>query len=234
MSNYITKPKPGVMINPLHPLSRGLIGYWLFNEGAGSLVNDISGRKNHGLVRGVVPNVQGTGWHGSEWGGALVGNGVDVYANIPDGLTTPSTPVTLEAWVKPNVDGTNVAESQPIITSDFVRIHIRGDNNTINLRYDSAGGAITTIHELGTGFRELVQIVGVFNGDKTITLYVNGEYKSTNTGAQVALTDFSTYVGRYVNGYFNGCLEKVTIYNRVLSASEVKILYEQPFCNLMK
>ena len=58
---YITKPKPGVMVNPLHPLSRGLIGCWLFHEGSGNLVNDISGHGNNGNFGAAPPTWISTG-----------------------------------------------------------------------------------------------------------------------------------------------------------------------------
>jgi hypothetical protein len=46
-----TKPPPGAEIDWEHPLAQGLVGAWLFHEGAGLWVNDVSGRSLPG--RGV-------------------------------------------------------------------------------------------------------------------------------------------------------------------------------------
>jgi len=47
------KPMYGVLLNPYHPLARGLVGCWLFNEGGGNSVFDLSGYGNHGMLGGV-------------------------------------------------------------------------------------------------------------------------------------------------------------------------------------
>ena len=45
----ILKPPKGAMLNRGHPLSRGLKGCWLMNEGGGKIVNDLSGNGNTGI-----------------------------------------------------------------------------------------------------------------------------------------------------------------------------------------
>lgn len=51
------KPLLGSRIDPEHPLSRGLVGCWLMNEGSGNRIYDISGNGNDGVYTGV-PNWQ--------------------------------------------------------------------------------------------------------------------------------------------------------------------------------
>ena len=51
------KPLLGTQINPYHPLSRGLIGCWNFNERAGGVVFDLSNDKRHGAVAGSPERV---------------------------------------------------------------------------------------------------------------------------------------------------------------------------------
>ena len=38
----ILKPPLGTQLNYSHPLSQGLVGYWLMNEGSGNQLNDLS------------------------------------------------------------------------------------------------------------------------------------------------------------------------------------------------
>lgn len=51
------KPNVGARINFAHPLARGLVGCWLFNEGGGSRVFDLSGRNNQGYFLGSPTRV---------------------------------------------------------------------------------------------------------------------------------------------------------------------------------
>ena len=44
----ISKPARGSLVNPSHPLARGLVGAWLMNEILGEVVCDLSGRGNNG------------------------------------------------------------------------------------------------------------------------------------------------------------------------------------------
>ena len=46
----ILKPPKGAMLNRGHPLSRGLKGCWIFNEGGGTIVNDLSGNGKNGAL----------------------------------------------------------------------------------------------------------------------------------------------------------------------------------------
>ena len=48
------KPPRGARLDPGHPLSRGVVGYWLFNEGVGGRVNDLSGNGNTGVWHGTL------------------------------------------------------------------------------------------------------------------------------------------------------------------------------------
>ena len=48
MRHWPQKPPLGVPLNGGHPLSRGLVGCWLMNEGGGNKVSDLSGNSGAG------------------------------------------------------------------------------------------------------------------------------------------------------------------------------------------
>lgn len=62
----LSKPPRGAVLNRAHPLARGLVSCWLFNEGNGLLVNDLC-RSYDGTASGIdsindwVPTPYGTG-----------------------------------------------------------------------------------------------------------------------------------------------------------------------------
>lgn len=98
----LTKPLPGMQVRYDHPLMRGLVGWWLFNEGGGSRVNDYSVYNNAGTVANVVQG-SASGWTGSVKGGqALRFDGVNDYLTIPHlpsyAFLSPRT-MTISFWV---------------------------------------------------------------------------------------------------------------------------------------
>jgi hypothetical protein len=54
-----------------------IVGLWLFDEGAGDTIEDISGNDNDGKLVGPV-------WAAGKYGGALDFDGTDIYAEVPD------------------------------------------------------------------------------------------------------------------------------------------------------
>ena len=235
-----TKPPAGTQINPLHPLSRGLVGCWLFNEGAGSLANDISGNKNHGRLTNMAPNVQGSGWCGSEFGGGLDYDGVDDYVDLLQVVSNP-TEISWSVWFKSAVS--DITEQRILVYNNdgiFIITSINGGTQNLIRVYsnaDSGGGwSDTTIAHNVTQWHHIVATSK--NGDY-LRLYVDGQEIGTGTAIgnmQDLGIDFARYIGisRQLSYPANGSIDSVNIYNRALSATEVKQLYEDPFCNMMK
>jgi len=50
----VLKPVRGIRLNKSHPLARGLVGYWLLNEGSGNKVFDLSGNGKTGTINGTI------------------------------------------------------------------------------------------------------------------------------------------------------------------------------------
>ena len=59
-------------------LQNGLVGYWRFDEGSGSIAYDYSGNGNNGTL------INGPTWVDGILGKALEFDGVNDYVNIPD------------------------------------------------------------------------------------------------------------------------------------------------------
>jgi len=242
IKGYQTKPKPGVMLNPLHPLSRGLVGQWMFNEGAGSRAYDISGKGNHGTLTNMAPNTQGSGWGGSKFGGGLEFDGVNDYVDCGnDASLRNHASMTVSFWMNYN------------FTTDFqygIISHFNGNNvgneNRIGIDYydriivwyqmGGSGGNIFTplFGTVVDGVWHHVTVV-LTNGFQQI--YING-VPSGDTGTIVANLDGGTqplYIGdTWGLDNFNGSIDSVRFYNRALSAAEAKQLYHDPFCNLLQ
>jgi len=71
----------------------GLVGYWSFNEGSGSVAGDFSGNRNSGTIEGNVT------WTTGVRGSALMFGGGDSDVSIPGFNQTLTGGGTIVAWI---------------------------------------------------------------------------------------------------------------------------------------
>ena len=242
---WITKPKPGVRIDPLHPLSRGLVACWLFNEGAGSVLHDISGNKNDGTLTSMDPP---TDWVGSPHGGALAFDGNNDYIVVgdPPSLDMGTDDITIAIWLN------------RLGSTGQQRLYIKRGGVTwydlyFNANDEVVGSLAVSWPPLG-GFNSAPttitdsswhHIAVVFDRDGKGHIYIDGLARGTpaDISAQGGSLDNAGYVfvgawgmdaGPPNSQWFNGLIDDVRIYKRALSAQEVKQLYTDPYANLLR
>ena len=215
-------------------LTNGLVAYYPLNGNA----NDASGRGNNGVISGNVlaTNVSARNAFHFDGKTAFV-----TVAYLPE---MNQLPLTCCAWVCPDfrtdegVGGLKVVPFPNNVLSDDIPAKY---GHGFGCNAYSGGMAITV--EFHNGFDVVssvafksnvwLHIATVYTSGAANT-YVNGNFvKSTNL-YQAALTgsnqlligkhndDISNYASRR---FFKGCINDVRIYNRALSASEVKALY---------
>jgi len=214
----------------------GLVGCWLMNEGAGDKVYDLSGNRYNGDF------VNETAWTVGKHGTALILDGSDDYVNIGDVLKITTTPLSIVAWVNTTAyaNGSNYTIVSKGETGGnrayWLRLYGTGSNcrirfgDTEGYIYDSSGiGALTP--------NQWYQVSGVFGGGSDYRVYRNG-YQVIVSGTPSGGFDDSSEplcIGAEFNdsvlGYpFEGKISHVYIFNRALSATEIKQLYLEPFC----
>jgi hypothetical protein len=209
------------------PPTQGLVGYWNFNEGSGTVAHDTSGNGYNGTVNGAT-------WTSGKIGSALSFNG-----NTND-VVTSSIPLgsafSISAWVNPAVTpqtayariaetqynggfylGTNVNGSQ----YQFIVNTGSGATGSCGAAFGCAiGGTVTSGWHL---------VTGTFDGSHAI-LYVDGSQVATETFTSPGNTNFPLYIGRYyaATGYgWNGVIDEVRLYSRALTAAEVQNIFLQ-------
>ena len=97
--------------------------------------------------------------------------------------------------------------------------------------YVTKGTAISSITTSGATINNWSHIVGTWDGTtgtNNLKLYHNGNYKTQNsgiTGSWVTSDVFYMGYDRYSNTYFNGIIAEIRIYNKVLTPTEIEILY---------
>ena len=197
----------------------GLIGYWAFDETSGTNAIDSSGNNKTGIVNGAIWT---TGGHLNN---ALSFDGTNDLVTISDNFDP--TAYTEIVWVKPSaISSRNIfvrtSSSGPTVNWSH-QIWINSTGQFVASLYDGSGKNITGTTIITPNTWYVVAVTASNNGQ--MILYVNG----VQEGAPVNIGTMWTggdryYVGSNSGGgvgYFQGTIDEVKLYNRVLSSTEI-------------
>ena len=218
-------------------ITAGRQGHWKLDEGAGTSAADSSGNGNTGTLQ------NSPGWVAGQIGNGLNFDGIDDLVTAGSGATLDNLPaLTVAAWIKPDSAGEGSAGrivqkgagSQP--TTGGFWFHLDSSNQlvlavdyaTTNMYRISAASGIT--------YGAWTHVVVTWTGSATATnikFYVNGVETSYNAtapnGVGTRVNDGATSftIGNESGGTrtFDGALDDVRVYNRVLSASEITAVH---------
>jgi hypothetical protein len=219
------KPILGRQIDWSHPLSKGIVAFWLMNEGAGNQVYDLSGNGIDGTFSG-----SGLVWEPGKFGPSINGDAAD-YIDC-------GSPVILKGWTQCSV---------------VSWIYIPGNSVTANdYAFDWWGGGLD-IGYFGSNTSEDVTFVLKDDGQTSyVSRYIDAFVNNPGWHQMVGTLDgttLRTYVDTIIGGVtavWSGMIETtptpnmmlcdavdnidhVYIYNRALSVSEIQQLYREPF-----
>ncbi|MFC1721128.1 LamG domain-containing protein, partial [Patescibacteria group bacterium] len=218
-------------------LQDGLVGHWTFDgPDMVSNVADVSGQGNTGYLNGQTATTSVRG----KLGQALEFDGDDDYVLIGDKSSLEGlSEASIEVWVK-----TTNNTSDGIIVSKGIgagATYILWQDNiaSISLRTNTfsfavgSGAALSRVEGSANAnsVNEWTHLVGVWTENpESIKLYVNGTLDQQNTtlSSVSMVSDTSlAIIGAYSDNSsnFNGALDNARIYNRALSADEVRQLY---------
>ena len=201
-------------------INYGLADWWKFDEANGTTAYD-SASSNNGTIYGTVS------WTTGKIAGALSFNGSTNYVNCGNGASNYDN-VTVSAWMKTSTDGVlasnrdNGGSYGTWYTLLSTRIEI-GDNSQGGYR------SVTFITPTLNGLWH--HVVYTKNGTSH-AIYVDGSLDQSFTSNADISQNSPLFIGKRWTrsesvGWFNGVIDDVRIYNRVLSADEVALLYQQ-------
>jgi len=224
--------------SPLLDVTTGLVGYWNFDEGSGTVAGDSSGSGNNGTL------VNGPAWTIGKIGTALSFNGANQYVTVP--YTTDNTVTSISLWMKPTTYANSCC------------IHLLAKNSvgggsvfTIN-RSSSPAGSIAFTRSFSITSGEWVtpasvapvgswhHIVVTYDSSSVANnpaIYVDGVSQSvtrsqapagtatTNSTKGLLIATGSANTANANPEFFNGAIDDVRIYNRTFSAGDVSTLY---------
>ncbi|MFC1612808.1 LamG-like jellyroll fold domain-containing protein [Patescibacteria group bacterium] len=210
----------------------GLVGAWNFEEGGSSATTaDLSGNNNTGTLQAgddTGSNDSATDmWTGGvsgKFGQAIEFDGTNDYVDINNPVLG-ATEMTVCAWVK-KVGFVRYAGIVADYNTEGYKNFMLGYENPENTLkfYVGDGSNMDSIAKTGLTQDVWHYVCGVFIGSQTVSIYIDGAGSTESTSiTNIGLTQSASCdIGRYHGSYeFNGLIDSVRIYNRVLTASEV-------------
>ncbi len=212
------KPVRGMQVNRSHPLARGLAACWPLNEGTGNKVYDLSGNGNHGTF---YNNPQ---WASGKLGNCLSFDGDGSRIHFGNVGSFSRLTVSFWAYLRPQTS------SRRLLWDNYGITVFRTSSNgsmTIYLGNGSSWSAYINTEALSDN--TWYHIVVVYDG-ASIFSYVDGFRQSSEKpySETVPLNSFSISTSSSTSS-FDGLIDHVMIWDRVLSASEIARLYREPF-----
>ena len=227
----ILKPPRGAQLRKGHPLSRDLVGYWLMNEGAGSVVRDLSGNGRHGTVAGSswVPGPNGQSLFTPDAAGAV---------SLGD-FSSEWPAISVVCRCKfPSVVATTtrlVAKERPDFGCWTLSVNtFEQPGFTVRNTAATSAAAVSATGVTDGGWHT---IVGTYDG-ALVRIYIDAVEADPTPAALTGLlrsrVDYVAIHGSAVGSTITPSASDVTydhvmIYNRALSPSEIASLYRDPY-----
>jgi hypothetical protein len=238
------------LFNARADITTGLGGWWTFDDGPGSsTAADASGNGNDGTLTDFSDTSFTSMWVPGRIGDALLFNtngDTSDYVSVPDAPGqldfNTSKAFTLAAWVKLSVPAGSQANGAAIIC--------KGVTGMEEYSLDITGGQFRGLTRNGTGKTQQIvagtisPVAGVWYHVAVIWsaspqqqfIYINGSYNNTYTGSGFVTSAYNTNHALTIgckestvtSGYnvpFQGIIDDVHIYNRVLTPSDIYQLY---------
>jgi len=209
-------------------------------SGSGTTWYDISGNKNNGTLENS-PTFNAAN------GGSIVFDGSDDYVTAPTSEPLKPANLTISYWIWYDdiTDGTGYCtishNSQDVNEKGSKFLHHGGDHQTKGTIewavYLSSGRISTLSAEAWPTALNWIHVVGIYEpSTSTFQLYVNGKLKSSGKdsgdgtlGHAISYNTDATEIGRNpASGgrrYTEGRIAKVLIYNRALTAAEIRTMF---------
>lgn len=221
-------------------INEGLIGYWQFDEQDGSTILDRSGNFNHGII---INASRSEGKYGKSI--SLTGRD-DSHVSIPGSpsLNALTNQITVTAWAFPNIlpEGFKVIVSRQVgelLHPDQFYLGFGPEDGVMHYKWhlgtDDSGNLLEGDIYSGTpDSNRWIHLAGTYDGS-TMRLYVDGvQIGERSLTGNIRVDNNAITIGgeengsapQIVDGEFEGLIDEVRIYDRVLSQTEISTIFE--------
>jgi hypothetical protein len=204
-------------------LREGLVLELHFNELEGSTVYDLSGNNNNGTIFGATRVQEG-------FGRALSFDGVDDYVNVSDSINLRAVPFTVEFWINLRSWATYkriIGKGDGYYIPGGWHVETFGNNFRFYWNYDRSAFDGIIASSVTIEANRWYHVVAIHAGSIAY-LYVNGiAHSKSTTLTPTGTPGYPVQIGgtTYSGHYTNGIIDEVFIWNRALSESEIKAIY---------
>jgi len=200
--------------------SAELVGYWKFDEGAGTIAYDSSGNGLDGTLKGNPK------WVAGQLGGALDFDGNDDFVEVPHSpILSITDEITISAWTKMRANASGemaIVSKGGWAANDLPYELTETPGDVIFWQFYDDGGRDTCSPD-SPPVDEWHHIAATYDG-KIFKCYIDGELAEewAYVGKMPENTASVTFGRRSRGGtFFNGIIDEVAIYDRALSEDEV-------------
>jgi type II secretory pathway pseudopilin PulG len=227
LSNALVDPKEGVEMTGRN-ITDGLVGHWTFDEGSGDIAYDYSGNDNHGAL------VNDPDWVDGKIGKALEFDGTNQYVNAGNDTSLDITKeITVVGWINIKSYGwpNHIVHKYTAWDVGSWYLSLSSNEPYNKLRF------LFIDKDLGYIGRESTQVIPLnewthvaVTYDGTMNLYINGEGEVVYTNGKylISAPNQPLNINR-LNDALDGLIDDVRIYDRALSAEEIKDLYNYEY-----
>ena len=224
----VVKGKEGALDNDV---TNGLVGEWKFDEDAGTTSTqtyDASGNGNNGTLTSGAARATST---------CRIANcisfatGTGSYVNVPDASTLNfgTSSFTIAAWVNRTASGTNIILGKRVYPPGYI-IYFTGTQLVLQVNDASPNAYVVGAYTDYNNWHHIAVVVN--RSTNTAYYYLDGALQGTGTALNPATgsVNNSGYLGMGRDqsdggSLFGGNLDDVRLYNRALSADEVRQLW---------
>ena len=216
-----------IVVGTDNPVTQGLVAHWRLDQTNGATAVDSSGSGRNAAVSGAS-------WQAGRFGNSLDFDGLDDVASF----SSPALSVlTISAWIRSDSAGDSTTPR--VIAMPGYNIRIRRDPTTTQNALALESQRSTTSGEWRTPGdtvldRSWYHVVAAYDSSSTGNapqFYINGILQPTTlrtapVGTQAANTG-AGYIGNSaaLDRSFDGRIDDMRIYNRILSSNEVEQLF---------
>lgn len=214
-------------------ISNGLVGYWTFDgpvtDWRTNTTQDVSGNGNTGTLVSLSTTTDRVA---GKIGQALSFNGNNSYVHVPSSSSISlGSALTVSAWINP-IDFNVVGGVSPRVvskvddSSNSYQLILSGATIFVEVQKSGVTTGLDTLSSITPG--KWWHVVATWDGTNYV-IYLNGAAQSSiseNDATFTTETDMRIGARESTqHGNFHGTMDDVRIYNRALTAGEVKQLY---------
>ena len=244
---YVNSSSNGTEHYSFVDFDNDLVGFWRMDNRNSSYVIDESGNGNDGSIE------NGTSFASGKYGDGFVGDGVDNYLHVDDSLSIDSiannNEMTVCAWTYRTSNSNSHGAHQGVLGQYWASgIHgynrksfaiaegITAPDGGYGFFVSRDGSAWQDAHSDATvALNEWHHLCGVVENSGIVKLYIDGVVQSdTGSVSGIYNADAPFTIGTYwYSGsssldstlFFNGSVDEVLLFNRGLSQSEIRAIY---------